>query len=151
MFGNVGSAWWGWSSRSPVVAFCVARTMLCRWHVLHHSAIVTWFLTKGVGLVDAMTVWMTDGGCAMRNVGCSVDPLEEEGDYVTTRRLRDNFWLDKSNSRGLWHVASLIWSNLKVEECDTWELLVGQTVSARMIFSSGDFIHGHWLILMQGV
>jgi len=44
---------------------------------------------------------MTDGGCAMRNVGCSVDPLEEEGDYVTTRRLRDNFWLDKSNSRGL--------------------------------------------------
>jgi len=28
MFGNVGSAWWGWSSRYPMVVFCMAHAML---------------------------------------------------------------------------------------------------------------------------
>ena len=58
-----------------------------------------------------------------------VDMLDEEGDDVTT----------------------LGWSDLKVEDHDTWKLLVGQIMSVRINFSSSNFIHEHWLILMQGV
>jgi len=40
-------------------------------------------------------------------------------------------------------VTSPGWSDFKVEDCDTWQLLVGQTMSARITFSSGNFIHEH--------
>jgi len=41
VFGNVGSAWWGWSSRSPMVVFCVANAMLHQQRVLRRG-VVAW-------------------------------------------------------------------------------------------------------------
>jgi len=35
------------------------------------------------------------------------------------------------------------WSDLEVDDYDTWLFMVGQTVIARMNFSSGNFVHGH--------
>ncbi|QCD86731.1 hypothetical protein DEO72_LG3g1257 [Vigna unguiculata] len=79
------------SSATSVVSWC------------YGDAMVGWFSTKGAGLVTTLIAWRAGGGCVVKNVGCVVDQLEEEGDYV----------------------AASGWSNLRVEDCDTWQLLVG--------------------------
>ena len=52
MFGNVGSTWWGWSSRSPMVVFCMAHAMLSQQRVLCHCVVAVSWLDQGGIMMD---------------------------------------------------------------------------------------------------
>jgi len=56
MFGNVGSTWWGWSSRSPMVVFCMAYAMLCQQWVLRRCVMAVSWLDQGGVMMDSSWV-----------------------------------------------------------------------------------------------
>jgi len=124
---------------SDDISWPTHATVLCGWRVLRFGAMAVrwWLVLQRRHLVQGPMLflrWLCSEECWL----CCKFGWERKW-------WRGNSWLVRYESGALWHVWSLGWSNLKMEDCDTCQFLVELTMSARMNFSSNNFIIWHWL------